>query len=195
MLAAWTVPLALLASPGPGEPAPGGPPGETEEKLSAALRLKEERRLEEARLQLEALVGASGRSGPEPPGGAAHPAGGGPFSALTVLAEIEAVDVRMRLGRLEGVDARLRKLREAWAGNAEVRKRVRALEGLYPLRGGLLLEPNAISRADLGDRFRQKFPPRNREESQQVPLNHPLRYLSDLSPGFGSRNQVLQSMA
>ncbi len=184
MLPAWTFLLAILAAPPPGESAPAGGLTQADARLLAALRLKEERKLEEARYQLESLVAASSVPVPEPPGGGAvRPGGGGsPFGALTVLAELEAVDVRMRLGRLEGVDARLRKLREAWAGNEEIRRRVRAFEGLLSLRGRYLLEPNAITRADLGERFRQRFCPKNREEPQQVPLNYPIRYLSNLAP-------------
>src|SRR6185503_8557192 len=184
VLAAWTIPLALLSAPAPGEPAAPAALTQADARLLEALRLKEERRLEEARRGFEALVAASSAAVPEAPaGGAAVPAGGGsPFGALTVLAELEATDVRMRLGRLEGVDPRLRRLREVWAGNGQIRKRVSALEGLLPLCGKPLLEPNAISRADLGDRFRERFYPKGREGAPAVPLNYPIRYLSNLAP-------------
>jgi hypothetical protein len=100
------------------------------------------------------------------------------------VAELEAVDVRLRLGNLEGLDGRLRGLEEAAGGQRDVQGRVRALRAILHLAGGSLLEPNAIARLDLGDRVRARFfPGRGADSPTLIPLDLPLRKLSDLTPG------------
>src|SRR5262249_51852794 len=57
---------------------------------------------------------------------------------------------------------------------------------LIPLRGGALLEPNAISRVDLGRGFKERFyAGRDDSTAPQVPLDLPIRHLTRLMSGAG----------
>jgi hypothetical protein len=172
-------------------PAAGGPPaphlgrGPETERLAAALALKEERKLTEAIRELETLA-LAGRTGPAVPGFEREPRPNSSLggSSLAVLGQLEAIDARMRAGLLGGLEPRLQLLAESWGENRDVRRRVRALQGLLPLLGGSLLEPNAIARVDAGDRFLARFfHGQKGSASPRIPLDLPLRHLSDLPIG------------
>ncbi len=166
-----------------------------EDDLAAALRLKEERRLEEAIRQLETL--ARGPHGAIPHD--ADPQGADPQekkstgpdgkkvddgapAAARVLAELEAIDARLRLGRRDGLQPRIDRLRKDFPRHRDVLARARALEFILAMETGPLLEPNAIARADLGIRFFERFlSTRGGARRATVPLDRPIRFLCDLN--------------
>jgi hypothetical protein len=180
------------ASPGR-QPAPEGVPGAWE-KLSEALLQKEERSLDPALRNLEALAAQAGRI-PQDGGGRSRGSDGlrsdsSPVLAAGLLADLEALDVRLRLNRLAGIDETLRRLEVSWRWNRPVRRRIGALSGLLPMRNISLLEPNAIAtdRIDLGGRFRERFLAGRDKTASSIPLDLPIRHLTNLSigPGKGS---------
>ena len=165
-LFALLLPVRPVDSQTPASQASRGPT-----PLAGALALKETRRLDETIPRLEALAAKDG----EAP------------TAASVLGELEAIDARLRLFRFQGLERRLDRLDESWGRDLGIRRRVLALRSLLHIRSGSLLEPNAISRADLGDRFRARFLPQKPGGAPRVvPLDFPIRFLCDLSPRPGS---------
>jgi hypothetical protein len=189
------VPAGPPAAPAP--PAPASGDISEADRLAAALKLKSERKIEEALPLLESLARASRL----PQGALDRATNDLPLdlderegrrtqvpSAVGVLAELEAIDARLRLGRLDGLPERVRRLLHDWGAHPEVRRRARALGGLIPLRTGPLLEPNAISRVDLGKQFKERFHPGREDASDlKVPLDQPIRHLSRLLSGKPGR--------
>jgi hypothetical protein len=104
-------------------------------------------------------------------------------SAAGLAADLEAIDCRLRLRRLDGLEERLGRLAAGWGANREVRRRAEALTGLSYLRDGTLLEPNAIAsdRLDVGRKFRSRFLG-GRDGAADIPLGRPLFRLTSLSP-------------
>lgn len=194
---ALVVGISILARGGAQEV--GKPTGDLSEsdRLAAALKLKNERKIEEALPLLESLARASRI----PQGALDRATSDLPLdldekdgrriqvpSAVGVLAELEAIDARVRLGRMDGLPDRLRRLLHDWGTHPEVRRRARALGGLIPLRTGPLLEPNAISRVDLGKQFKDRFHAGREDASDlKVPLDQPIRHLSRLLSGSPGR--------
>jgi len=157
-----------------------------DDALSGALRLKEERRLEESIQRLETLSRSPGGAGPEEKKsagpGADEKVGEAPPGAAQILAELEAIDARLRLGRRDGLQARIDRLRHDFPRHRELLARARALEFILVMKNGPLLEPNAIARADLGSRFFERFlSTRGGSRRATVPLDRPIRFLCDLN--------------
>ena len=173
--------------PAPEEAVPAAAPlvpAQEGPRLKAALALKEERRLQDALVRLEAIASARAARPGSGPAELQLAAPGQALTAGALLAELEAIDVRLRLGALEGLEGRLRGLEEAAGAQRDVQRRVRALRSILHLAGGSLLEPNAIARLDVGDRLRARFfPGRGADSPPPIPLDLPIRKLSDLTPG------------
>lgn len=135
-----------------------------ETSRARALRLKHSGRVEERERALELLREVARGD-----------------SAAAIEADLEALDLALRLGRLEGVGPRLDILESRWAGSPSVSLRARALRGILGLRLSLFLEPNAVATATVGSTFRERFlqDDLSRKTFRELPLGFPVLFLND----------------
>ncbi len=101
-----------------------------------------------------------------------------------LLAELEELDLLLRMGRLHNLARRLRELGEAWRDAPSVSVRTQALERVMRARQSLLIEPNAVGRVDVGERFARRYLRRPDGTIREIPRGFPIRFLSGLAEGI-----------
>ncbi len=102
-------------------------------------------------------------------------------TALALLAKFESLDLKLRMGELEGIDSPLRELEKTWSEVPSIALRARALRGLLRTKQSLFVEPNAVADLDVGTRFRERFlqDDISKKTFKSIPLDFPVLYLND----------------